>query len=238
MGARTHGPRSFDAVEVGHRETEAWAAYYRHEWVDFLRASVGMVAAGFGMRRRDTLRGAWLVLRANQAWAPYPENDPVRSRELMRRFYSLVAREGSLALDPARAAALEVEWWRVHREHQHDGDVTTDDLVGALVDLYAYVYTAGPEDVRPAAAWRVEATPSSPPSAGPSWRRTRRSSTPSAAARPCDPAPGRPRVPLTSRHPQRMLRVEEAPPGPDRVAPLPCQLSCRRPGRLTAAGDS
>lgn len=157
MGARTHGPRSFDAVEVGHRETEAWAAYYRHEWVDFLRASVGMVAAGFGMRRRDTLRGAWLVLRANQAWAPYPENDPVRSRELMRRFYSLVAREGSLALDPARAAALEVEWWRVHREHQHDGDVTTDDLVGALVDLYAYVYTAGPEDVRPAAAWRVEA---------------------------------------------------------------------------------
>lgn len=157
MGARTHGPRSFDAVEVGHRETEAWAAYYRHEWVDFLRASVGMVAAGFGMGRRDTLRGAWLVLRANQAWAPYPENDPVRSRELMRRFYSLVAREGSLALDPARAAALEVEWWRVHRERQREHAATEDELISALVDLYAYVYGADPDAVRPAAEHRTVA---------------------------------------------------------------------------------
>ena len=70
MRARTRGPRSFDAVAVGRRETDAWVAYYRHEWVTFLRASVGMVASGFGMSRRDTLRGAWLVLRANQAWAP------------------------------------------------------------------------------------------------------------------------------------------------------------------------
>lgn len=157
MRARTHGPRAFDAVVVGQRETDAWAAYYRHEWAAFLRASVGVVAAGFGMGRLDTLRGAWLVLRANQAWAPFPENDPVRARELMRQFYELVAKDGSLELDPVRAAALEVEWWRVHREHQHDGDASADDLVGALVDLYAYVYAADPELVRPAAAWRVEA---------------------------------------------------------------------------------
>ena len=157
MRARAHGPRSVVAVVVGHRETDAWAAYYRREWVAFLRASVGMVAAGFGMNRRETLLGAWLVLRANQAWAPFPANDPVRARELMRRFYALVARDGSLDLDPARAADLEVEWWRLHREHQHDGDVTADDLVAALVDLYAYVYAADPRAVRPAATSRVEA---------------------------------------------------------------------------------
>jgi hypothetical protein len=159
MPARAHGPRSFDAVAVGQRETDAWAAYYRHEWTSFLRASVAMVAAGFGMGRRDTLVGAWLVLRANQAWAPFPDNDPRRARELMRRFYALLAADGALDLDldPSRAAALEVEWWRVHREHQHDGDVTTDDLVGALVDLYSYVYAAAPGAVRPAAEWRVEA---------------------------------------------------------------------------------
>lgn len=157
MGPRRHGPRSFDAVEVGQRETDAWVAYYRHEWVSFLRASVGMVAAGFGMNRRDTLRGAWLVLRANQAWAPFPHNDPDRSRALMREFYALVAGTSDVALDPTRASTLEVEWWRVHREHQHDGAVTTDDLVGALVDLYAYVYGASEVRVRPAAQHRVEA---------------------------------------------------------------------------------
>ena len=56
MRARTHGPRSFDAVTVGQRETDAWAAYHRHEWPTFLRASVAMVAAGFGMNGPDTAR--------------------------------------------------------------------------------------------------------------------------------------------------------------------------------------
>lgn len=60
MRARTHGPRSFDAVTVGQRETDAWAAYHRHEWPAFLRASVAMVAAGFGMNGPDTVRAATL----------------------------------------------------------------------------------------------------------------------------------------------------------------------------------
>ncbi|HEY3563305.1 MAG TPA: hypothetical protein VGL05_37825 [Kribbella sp.] len=110
------GPLSFDPVLVGNRETDAWAGYYRHEWRTFLVAAVGMVAAGFGMAPHRTLTGAWYVLRANQAWAPYPDNQPDAARAYMRRFYELV----DLPLDPAKAAMLEVEWWRVHRDHQHD----------------------------------------------------------------------------------------------------------------------
>ena len=34
-----------------------------------------------------TLRGAWLVLRANQKWAPVPDNDPQAARALMAAFY-------------------------------------------------------------------------------------------------------------------------------------------------------
>lgn len=30
--ASAHGPRSFDPVAMEHHETDAWAAYYRHEW--------------------------------------------------------------------------------------------------------------------------------------------------------------------------------------------------------------
>ena len=44
-GTRT-SPLSFDPLVVGNRETDAWAAYYRHEWRRFMVASVGMVAAG------------------------------------------------------------------------------------------------------------------------------------------------------------------------------------------------
>jgi hypothetical protein len=156
MRARS-GPRSFDSVLLGNRETDAWAAYYRHEWRRFLVAAVGMVSTGFGMGPAKTLAGAWHVLRANQLWAPYPANDPDGARASMRRFYALVVADHGLDLDPVRAAELEVEWWRLHREHQHDPDVPERALVSALVDLYSYVYAAPPDSMLHAARYRVEA---------------------------------------------------------------------------------
>jgi hypothetical protein len=151
---------TFDPVAVGRLECDAWAAYYRREWAGFLRAAVGMVRAGFGMSWFRTLIGAWFVLRANQVWAPYPDNDPAAARALMRRFYALVAADGHPGLDPGRAAELEVEWWRVHREHQHrteTGRPAEDELTQALTALYAYVYDLEPAVLRPAAELRVRA---------------------------------------------------------------------------------
>jgi len=145
-------------VIIGNRETDAWAAYYRRDWPTFLRASIGMVTAGFGMSPGKSLLGAWLVLRANQKWAPYPDNDPDAARELMRRFYQLVARAtDELRIDPVRASRLEVEWWRLHRAHQHQAGVSRSELEQSLVELYAYVYDVAPESVRAAAAARVDA---------------------------------------------------------------------------------
>jgi hypothetical protein len=151
------GPRSFDPVRLGHQESSAWAAYYRHEWLTFLRAAFGMVRTGFGTDPVRTVVGAYHVLRANQVWAPFPDNDPDGARASMQRFYSLVARGDGLGLDPARAAALEVEWWRIHRARQHDPEVSSEALVGSLVDLYSYVYGVPPGAVREAAQHRVAA---------------------------------------------------------------------------------
>jgi hypothetical protein len=50
--------------------------YYRRKWAAFLAASVALVRAAFRMNWPRTLVGAWLVLRANQVWAPFPDNDP------------------------------------------------------------------------------------------------------------------------------------------------------------------
>jgi hypothetical protein len=150
--ARPRGPRNFDPVAVGRQECAAWASYYRREWRQFLVAAVGMVRAGFVMSWPRTVLGAWWVLRANQAWAPYPGNDPDGAREYMRRFYTLVD-----VPDPAHAARLEVEWWRVHRLHQREDAAGDSELITALVDLYAYVYDASPDAVRPAAEHRAEA---------------------------------------------------------------------------------
>jgi hypothetical protein len=83
--------RSVDPRRVGGLECTAWVTYYRREWLKFLRAAVGLTRHTFALPWSATLRGAWLVLRANQLWAPYPDNDPDGARRCMEGFYRLVA---------------------------------------------------------------------------------------------------------------------------------------------------
>ena len=82
--------RRFDPRAVGRFECRAWETYYRRKWLAFLIASVAMVRAGFGTSWPRTLWVAWLVLRANQKWAPVPDNDPDAARAFMARFYRLL----------------------------------------------------------------------------------------------------------------------------------------------------
>jgi hypothetical protein len=150
--------RNFDAERLGTYEADAWVAYYRRRWFAFLRAALGLVREGFGLSWPRSIGRAWLVLRANQVWAPYPDNDPDRARAYMRRFYVDVARINRETFDVDEAARLEVEWWRVHRYLQReapDGSVTP--LVEALAALYAHVYAVPVAAVRGAATHRAEA---------------------------------------------------------------------------------
>jgi hypothetical protein len=148
--------RAFDPRRVGGLETAAWVAYYRHEWLSFLRSAVALTRHTFGLPWPATLYGAWLVLRANQLWAPYPDNDPEGARRAMERFYRLVATHHGETLDPRRASELEVEWWRVHRVHQReDSSEEESSLVAALTALYSYVYGVEQDDVRVAAEQRT-----------------------------------------------------------------------------------
>ncbi len=165
---RVVGGAPFDPVRVGGHECDAWVGYYQRDWRMVLRAAVGMVRDGFGFSWPRTLRGAWLVLRANQAWAPYPDNDPDAAVRYMTRFYALLRRPALVAprtallinpgLDPSEAARLEVDWWREHRDLQHSRSGEDDSrLVAALSALYAYVYAVDPSAVSAAAADRARA---------------------------------------------------------------------------------
>jgi hypothetical protein len=151
------GPhRTFDPRLIGALETTAWVSYYRHDWLRFLRAAVGLTRHAFGLPWPHTVYGAWLVLRANQQWAPPVDNDPAGARATMRRFYALIARRYGEGYDPVRAAELEVEWWRIHREHQrHGSELDEARLIDALTELYAYVYGAAEAEVRQAAEQRA-----------------------------------------------------------------------------------
>jgi hypothetical protein len=154
---RPNGLRSFDPARVAGLECDAWIAYYQRRWLRFLTAAARMVRAGFGMSWPRTVGAAWYVLRANQLWAPVPDNDPERARQCMQRFYALVSATYGEPRDPAESARLEVEWWRVHRAGQGAAPGAHDELVDALGRLYAFVFEVAESDVRPAAVHRVRA---------------------------------------------------------------------------------
>ena len=59
---------------------------------------------------------------------------------------------------PAKAAELEVDWWRVHRQVQYSAPgVAADDLVESVTRLYCYLFGEPEAEVRPAAVYRVRA---------------------------------------------------------------------------------
>jgi hypothetical protein len=146
--------RAFDPRRIGGLECDAWVAYYRRQWIPLLKASIGLTRGMFALPWPATLYGAWLVLRGNQLWAP-ADNDPAACRRVMERFYRLVVRHHRERFDPGRAAELEVEWWRVHREHQHAAGSSAEPLVDALAALYAHTYDCPVADVRRAAEQRA-----------------------------------------------------------------------------------
>lgn len=156
-GSAVKPHRSFDPRRVGNLETSVWVSYYRREWPRFLRSAIALTRHTFGLPWPSTLYGAWLVLRANQLWAPYPNNDPEAARRAMERFYRLVAGRDGYTFDSRRASELEVEWWRVHRSRHHDGTGAADEapLIAALSALYAYVCGVTTTDVAGAAEQRA-----------------------------------------------------------------------------------
>jgi hypothetical protein len=153
---KARNPRSFDPLRVGRMESALWAAYYRREWARFLVLSVRVVRGTFGMDWIRTVHGAWLVLRANQLWAP-SQGDPEGARRCMSRFYGLLRLTYGEPASPAHAAELEVNWWAVHRAAQHQEGQDAKSLVSALAKLYAYAYGTDEEAVRPAAEHRATA---------------------------------------------------------------------------------
>ena len=148
--------RNFDPRRVGELECDAWVAYYRREWLRFLRSAVGIHAPHL----RAALAGDAPRCGARTAGQPavgaVPGNDPDGARRAMERFYRMVGRRYHEPFDPVHASELEVGWWRVHRMHQHaGGDDDRRPLIDALAALYAYVYGVAEADVRRPAEQRA-----------------------------------------------------------------------------------
>ncbi len=143
----------FDPREIARYEKDNYVAYYQKDWPKLLRVSVGLVKATYHLSLAQAVYAAFLVARAEIAFAPFPDNDVPRAEASMRRFFAAIRRIHHLEIDVQRAARLEVNWWSVHR--RLFGQEENQDLVQALADVYALTYGIDPARVHPAAFHRA-----------------------------------------------------------------------------------
>ncbi len=144
---------SLNPARLARYEKENYVAYYQKDWLMLLRISVGLVKESFGLSWLQAAYGAYLIARAEIAFAPFPENDLPRATAFITRFYTFLKSVHHADFDPAHLARLELNWWIVHRKCF--GNADNAELVDALAALYAEVYAVDSSKVREAARLRA-----------------------------------------------------------------------------------
>ena len=145
--------RNLDPRKLAHYEKENYVAYYQKDWLKLLRVSVGMVKEAFGLSWLQAIYGAYLIARAEIAFAPFPNNDIPLTEAYVRRFYQFIKNVHREEFDIERAVKLEVHWWGVHRKLF--GNPENQELVEALQCLYEEVYGAESKKFQEAASQRA-----------------------------------------------------------------------------------
>jgi len=145
--------RKFDPRKVARYEKENYVAYYQKDWLKLLRVSVGMVGEAFALSLPRAIYGAYLIARAEIAFAPFPNNDIPKTEAYVRRFYQFIKNVHHEDFDVDRATKLEVNWWAVHRKLF--GNAENQELVEALVSLYVETYGENSQKLKEAAQQRA-----------------------------------------------------------------------------------
>ena len=145
--------RNLNPRKLAHYEKENYVAYYQKDWLKLLRVSVGMVKESFGLSWVQATYGAYLIARAEIAFAPFPDNNIPLTEAYVRRFYRFIKNVHGEDFDVEKATKLEVNWWSVHR--RLFGNAENQELVLALECLYGEIYSADMKKFREAAYQRA-----------------------------------------------------------------------------------
>ena len=116
----------------------------------------------FCMPLPTAIAGAIDIVRASIAFAPVDNDIPAATAQL-HSFYEKARRARGLQADAKTLAALEMDYWIVHRQlavarkgaPDHAGDITP--MVDSLAKLHAALFTAPPAAIRRSAELRAEA---------------------------------------------------------------------------------
>lgn len=145
---------AFNPDKLARYERENYVAYYQKRWLRLLRASIRMVQEAYQFSLWQAIYGAYLIARAEIAFAPFPDNDVPLAEAYMRRFFTFLNRVHGLKIDVENAAKVEVAWWIVHRNLF--AQEANQELVDALTLHLMAVYGVAESGAREAAYHRAQ----------------------------------------------------------------------------------
>lgn len=143
--------RVFDAAAVGKLDTDMWRSYYERRPVLLFRQMITLLRTQYGMRPLEALTNAYRAAHAAFVFKDgRSRTDYEKALPDLEAYYRDIAAMSTKSFDAHRAAALELEWWIVHRER-------SSELPNALTALQAEIYGVPAESFAEHARLRAEA---------------------------------------------------------------------------------
>jgi hypothetical protein len=149
----------FQPERVAHYEKAGWEAYYDRRWLKCFWLLVQLNREEFAMPVFTAAAASLDIVRASIAFAPQ-DNDPALVRRYLVRFYAKARRSLRLQATAETLAALEIDYWVVHRQlairrQQDHADEDIEPMIQALTRLHAALFQATPEATRRSAELRA-----------------------------------------------------------------------------------
>jgi hypothetical protein len=147
--------RKFDPEEVARLDTEMWRSYYGKQELKLFNQLAVLLRRQYAMPIARSYVVAFHAARAAFVFKNGKSRDDYeRALPHLVAYYQAIRNISRTPFHAQRAAALELEWWIVHRQRSR---YAAGDLDRALADLAAEVYQMPAAKFAAHARYRAEA---------------------------------------------------------------------------------
>ena len=109
--------RRFDPVALGTLETTMWQSYYGRQRMALFSELAEMLRTQYQFPWLRSYLGAYHGAAAAFTFKEGKQrSDYQKALPALQAYFGLIRNTGNIGFDAQRAAALELEWWIVHRE--------------------------------------------------------------------------------------------------------------------------
>lgn len=146
--------RNFDVQETARLETEMWRAYYNKQPLEVARHCVQLLRQQGFTPTRAVVTAGYAARAAQTFKVGRGRADYVKAIPALTSYFREITRAAALPGNPKTLAALELDWWVIHRERGWPGEPA---LARKIAETSAELYGVEIEKLMPYAEARARA---------------------------------------------------------------------------------